>query len=93
MTNRRDLVKSNPSRRSLLKNTPLLAGTIASAAILPQVSFAQTKLSHAVAKYQDEPKNGQECSTCLQFAPPGSCKIVADPISPNGWCQFYAKKT
>jgi hypothetical protein len=23
---------------------------------------------------------------------PASCKIVADPISPDGWCQFYGAK-
>jgi hypothetical protein len=76
-----------------LKNSPAFAGAIASAVALPQNAFAQTKLTHEIAKYQDEPKNGQKCSTCVQFQPPSACKIVVDPISPNGWCQFYAPKT
>lgn len=93
MTDQSDLAQSKLTRRSLLKKAPILAGAIASAAALPQSALAQTKLSHAASKYQDQPKNGQKCSTCLQFVPPGSCKIVVDPISPNGWCQFYGPKT
>lgn len=83
------------SRRSLLKGVPVVAGIVVTFATvaLPDVATAQTKLSHEVAKYQDKPKNGQQCSTCLQFEPPSSCKIVASPISPHGWCQFYAKKS
>jgi len=54
---------------------------------------AQTKLAHEQAKYQVTPKDDKRCSTCVQFQPPSSCKIVADPISPNGWCQFYGAKS
>lgn len=88
-------LKEEISRRSLLKGMPAVAGIVVSfgAVALPEAAMAQTKLSHEVAKYQDMPKNGQECSTCLQFMPPNACKIVASPISPQGWCQFYAKKT
>jgi hypothetical protein len=93
MTDRPDWTKAGMSRRWLLKNSPAFAGAIASAVALPQNAFAQTKLTHEIAKYQDEPKNGQKCSTCVQFQPPSACKIVVDPISPNGWCQFYAPKT
>lgn len=93
MTDQPDLGKPKLSRRSLLKSVPIFTGAIASAGALPEMALAQTKLSHTVAKYQDQPKNGQKCSTCLQFAAPGSCKIVVDPISPNGWCQFYGPKT
>jgi len=24
---------------------------------------------------------------------PGSCKLVAGDISPNGWCRLYVKKS
>lgn len=93
MTGQPDLILSKLSRRSLLKNAPILVGAFASAAALPQTALAQTKLSHAVAKYQDQPKGDQKCSTCVQFLPPGSCKLVAGPISPTGWCRFYTPKT
>jgi hypothetical protein len=61
MTDRPDWTKAGMSRRWLLKNSPAFAGAIASAVALPQNAFAQTKLTHEVAKYQDEPKNGQKC--------------------------------
>ena len=82
------------SRRSLLKVVPAVAGAAfgLGAELAPRSARAQVKISHQVAMYQDTPKNGQQCSTCVQFQPPGSCKIVMDPIKPNGWCQFYAKK-
>ncbi len=82
------------SRRSLLKGMSAAAGAASFAAVArPKSAAAQAKLTHAVAKYQDQPNNGAECSTCVQFQPPGSCKIVEDPISPHGWCQFYTKKS
>jgi hypothetical protein len=79
-------------RRSLLKNVPLVAGAIVSISAFPNGVFAQTKVSHEVAKYQDQPNNNQQCSTCVQFLPPSACKIVESPISPNGWCQLYTAK-
>lgn len=82
------------SRRTLLKGVPTaaLAAAAVGAIARPGAAHAQTKISHEAAKYQDKPNNGQECSTCVQFEAPSSCKIVASPISPQGWCQFYTKK-
>ena len=83
------------SRRSLLKSTPLVAGAVASLGVAGTMNKAnaQTKLTHAVAKYQDTPHGNQQCSNCANFEPPSACKIVQDPISPNGWCQFYGPKS
>ncbi|MGH7059910.1 MAG: hypothetical protein ACREFH_05950 [Stellaceae bacterium] len=50
------------------------------------------KIKQADAKYQKEPKGQQRCEICLQFQPPASCKIVQGPITPQGWCQFFAAK-
>lgn len=67
---------------------PLLAPSAANAGIITQAN----------AKYQAMPKNGAHCSQCNYFiAGPkaganGTCKQVVGVISPNGWCQFYAKK-
>ena len=51
------------------------------------------------AKYQDKPKGAARCAICSYYianakqpAANGACKQVAGSISPNGWCQFYAKK-
>ena len=81
------------SRRSLLKGAPLVAATAVSLDSLTpgQAMAQQAKLSQALSKYQDTPKNGQQCSTCVKFVAPASCQIIVDPISPQGWCRFYAK--
>jgi hypothetical protein len=92
MTDQSGSTKNGVCRRSLLKSVPMIAGAIISATALPGNVFAQTKVSHAISKYQDQPNNGQQCSTCAQFEPPASCKIVESPISPNGWCQLYGAK-
>ena len=81
------------SRRSLLKGAPLVAATAVSLNCLTagEAAAQQTKLSQALSKYQDTPKDGVQCSTCSHFVAPSSCAIVVDPIKPEGWCQFYAK--
>jgi hypothetical protein len=53
---------------------------------------AQSKVKKAVAKYQDTPKNGQQCADCRFFRPPKACQLVQGDISANGWCSFFAKK-
>jgi hypothetical protein len=85
--------KKGISRRTIVQGTVTLAGVAAAASLDANGAGAQAKLAQAVAKYQDSPKNGQQCSTCGNFVAPAACRIVASPISPHGWCQFYAKKT
>jgi hypothetical protein len=82
------------SRRSLLKGAPLVVATAVSLDCLtPGEATAQQqpKMSQALSKYQDTPKNGQQCSTCKHFVAPASCAVVVDPIVAQGWCQFYMK--
>jgi len=82
------------SRRAILFNSvSIAAGGFILSAPAARNALAQTKLTHEIAKYQETPKNDQKCSTCVQFVPPASCKIVADPTNPDGWCQFYGAKT
>jgi len=81
------------SRRTVVQRAVTLAGLGAAAALDANDAGAQGKLAQTVAKYQNTPKNGQECSTCVNFVAPAACQIIASPISPHGWCQFYAKKT
>jgi hypothetical protein len=82
-----------PYRRILLKT--LVTGLAAA----PRLARAQAKASKQAMQYQDQPKNGQRCDTCMQFiagpkpGAPGSCKVVDGPISPSGWCVAYVKKT
>ncbi len=88
-----DTFKKIISRRSLLKGAPLAAATAVSLGCLTaqQAAAQQAKLSQALSKYQDTPKDGAQCSNCSHFVAPSSCAIVVDPIKPEGWCQFYAK--
>ena len=83
-----------PSRRTALKR----CAAFVAATWTAQSSLAQTKASKKAMQYQDAPKNGQECDTCMQWIPgagagaPGGCKVVEGPISPKGWCVAYVKK-
>ncbi len=73
---------------AMMASLPLLAPKAARAGVVTQAN----------AKYQPTPKGANHCSMCNYYiAGPkpganGTCKQVAGVISPNGWCQFFAKK-
>jgi hypothetical protein len=85
------------SRRALLERAALALGAVAvaghagSAAAEEELKEAD-KIKQTVAQYQNQPKGQQRCEICLQFEPPSKCKIVQGPISPKGWCQYFAAK-
>ena len=81
------------SRRRVLGRAILgaLAAGVARAAAAEDIKESD-KVSKADALYQYQPKGQQRCAICLQFMPPGRCRIVAGPVSPNGWCQFFAAR-
>jgi hypothetical protein len=68
------------------------AGLAAVGAAVAASTEAQEKIAQAMVQYQPTPKDGNKCSTCVNFEAPASCKIVAGSISPNGWCIAYAPK-
>jgi hypothetical protein len=86
-------MRTNPkfSRRSVLKSAVLLAGAACTGVLSRREALAQQKASKAAMKYQDHPNGDQKCSTCLQFVPPDSCKVVDGVISPNGYCIAWVK--
>ncbi|HEX5930924.1 MAG TPA: high potential iron sulfur protein [Methyloceanibacter sp.] len=92
MSNPSSLTKTQLCRRSLLKSVPMIAGAIISTSAVAETLLAQTKLTHEAAKYQDTPKDGQQCSACVQFVAPASCTVVEDPIAASGWCQLFVAK-
>ena len=92
MTNSSSSIKKGLCRRSLLKCVPVIAGAIISTTGMAESLFAQTKLTHEAAKYQDNPKDDQQCSGCVQFVAPASCKVVEDPVAASGWCQLFTAK-
>ena len=91
---------SEPSASACLSRRRVFQTLIGSAAGLSaaialmeaEAAQAQSKTPKKVAKYQDHPKNGQQCSECRFFRPPKACQLVAGDISPDGWCSFYAPK-
>jgi hypothetical protein len=50
------------------------------------------RVSKAEAMYQDTPRNGQTCAGCRYFHAPDVCDKVEGPVSPNGWCRFWAAR-
>ena len=84
--------QSKMSRRSVLKRATLLAGAAVTAAVLPHKQALAQKASKEAMKYQDKPNGDKQCSNCLQFVPPDSCKVVEGTISPNGYCIAWVKK-
>ena len=84
------------SRRAILGAAAVAAAFSAAAVAGPAVAdepvAEKDKIKQADAKYQEQPKGQQRCEICLQFQPPSTCKIVQGPVSPHGWCQFFAAK-
>lgn len=87
------------TRRAMLGRCALLS--------LPAISIPlilHSRASHAgtVPKsdfhYQEYPNVDKRCAQCTAFVPgsggdsPGTCKVVAGPISPNGWCMAYSAR-
>jgi hypothetical protein len=79
------------SRRGVLTGTALALGAVASGVAATPVR-AQQKVSQADAKYQAQPKDGQQCDGCVQFQAPNACKIVDGNVAATGWCQLFAAK-
>jgi hypothetical protein len=79
------------SRRFVLTGTALALGAVAAGAAAT-CARAQQKVSQADAKYQAQPKDGQQCDGCVQFQAPSACKLVDGNIAPAGWCQLFAAK-
>jgi len=84
---------SKISRRAALKQMSFLACTVPiTIAVLTSSSGAQGKASKAAASYQDSPKGSQQCSGCINFIPPNTCKVVDGEVSPHGWCSLWTSK-
>lgn len=82
-------------RRMLARGMIMLTGiTVLTSG---RVAFA-SKASKSDFHYRDYPNEGKSCTDCTEFLPAqtadsaGACRIVAGPISPNGWCMAFTKK-
>jgi hypothetical protein len=85
------------SRRALIGSASAVVALAAVGGSPPPAAADETlpeqdRIKKADAKYQDQPKGQQRCEICLQFLPPATCKIVQGPVTPHGWCQFFAAR-
>jgi hypothetical protein len=78
----------NFSRRDVVRGS----GVLLAAHLSSRQAVAQQKVTRLDAKYQEQPHGQQRCGICLQFQPPGSCRLVEGTIVPQGWCQFFAAR-
>jgi hypothetical protein len=87
-------MNSEFSRRSLLT----AAAAAASMLVVSTQADAAGVIPKTAVGYQNEPKDGHQCSLCKLFIPgadanaAGQCKSVAGEIQPNGWCKLFAAK-
>jgi len=79
------------SRRDFLFITAATGGAAIGAGIATPAAAAG-KMPQKAVSYQSTPKGKQRCDNCSLWQPPGSCKLVQDPIDPAGWCVLYKAK-
>jgi hypothetical protein len=78
------------SRRAALKAGLAILGVAGAAGIATRARAQSAKADPSTVGYQTKPNNGQQCSTCVQFVSPASCKIVSGTIAAAGWCELYS---
>ena len=81
------------SRRGLLGRVAAVAGIAGIAGACAENPPPPGKQSQAEAHYQLMPNGRQRCGVCANYLPPSECRIVAGPISPNGWCRNYTQRS
>jgi len=86
-------IAKQSSRRAFLRYAISAAGTLGAAAAVegcatrPLTPGTKPK---SEADYQDKAHGLARCGLCKHFASPDICEIVAGPVSPQGWCKYYA---
>ena len=83
----------SPSRRGFLSGSVCTLGTVTIAAAVEGCATrpaSRGTKSKAELQYQDAPHVLARCSLCKHFYSPDFCEILADPVSPRGWCKAYA---
>ncbi len=80
------------TRRKIMRTGLAMAGLAAVVSAEAPSAKAEDKIAQSQVQYQKTPKDGNKCSTCINFQPPAACAIVAGTIDPDGWCVAYAPK-
>jgi hypothetical protein len=79
------------SRRRFLARAAL--GSLSAALASLSVPASAQQLAQSQVGYQDQPHDGKRCDLCSHFVKPGGCKLVAGPISAQGWCRLFSATT
>ena len=87
-TREKRMRKSLPqiTRRRLIALSALAAGG-AHAQQKPAIAKASKKVAGYIEKSDDSTQN---CSQCHFYIDPFNCMIVEGPVSPWGYCNYYA---
>ena len=80
------------TRRRFMNGWIAAAGVIVLAEALAS-RRAPAKIAPNLVAYQETPKDGHDCAGCALVEPPNACKSVDGPISPQGWCRLWLKKS
>lgn len=98
---KKNALEKSSSRRRFLKSAAIVTGLGALPGLpLTRLGFAQesAKAPKDGVKYQDTPKNNQQCSECMYYIPGGEgsavgqCKVVEGDIAAQGWCMLFVAK-
>jgi hypothetical protein len=79
------------TRRAIVRAAISGFGVAAGTAAPPRPAAAAPTISKEAVAYQDQPLGDRECDKCVQFVPPGSCKVVEGTISPHGSCRIFRR--
>jgi hypothetical protein len=87
--------ESQRPRRQFLKISGAILATIPIVVVSGRADAATNATLRTTLKYQGTPEGDKSCANCMQFVPPGSCKVIPGDteISPQGYCAVWAKKT
>lgn len=78
------------SRRHIIGKLVAVSTAIGAFVKLRARAQAAPSVDKEAANYVSHPVFGNECSWCIQFVAPDSCKIVKGTISPHGHCKFFS---
>lgn len=86
------------ARRRLLGQAAAALPAMLALPLLARPSTARAGNASKEDLHYQPPNENRRCADCVQFiAPaneqqPGTCQIVAGPISPDGWCMAFTPK-
>jgi hypothetical protein len=80
------------SRKDVIEKLIVAPIAIGAFAALRAEAEAAATIDKKTAAYVTHPVGGKQCSKCVQFIAPSSCKLVKGTISPQGYCKFFSAK-